>query len=285
MLTTVVVLLRSIGLICGGHRAVVLENLALRQQLATLTRTRPRPQLRVRDRLFWIALARAWRGWRTALVVAHPDTVVRWHRQWLRRRWTRRSAQTRSGRPSTAAAIRRLVNRMGATNPLWGAPRIHGELGKLGIDVSERARIGIPGPPICGRRPGTTRRRRPRPSNLPTTRRRALRTRSFLSDERSRFSRATNEAQRGAGDRCRGDAGWLFIQGPRVLRPSESPTAATPDRAASGAADRATLVKRKVADPDHVKSSTSGAAQCGRIGPAPLGERVPRQNSIRRARG
>ena len=77
MLTTVVVLLRSIGLICGGHRAVVLENLALRQQLATLTRARQRPQLRARDRLFWVALERAWRGWRTALVVVHPDTVRR----------------------------------------------------------------------------------------------------------------------------------------------------------------------------------------------------------------
>ena len=97
MLTTVVVFLRSIGLICGGHRAVVLENLALRQQLATLTRARQRPQLRARDRLFWVALARAWRGWRTALVVVHPDTVVRWHRQWLRRRWTQRSSQTRPG--------------------------------------------------------------------------------------------------------------------------------------------------------------------------------------------
>ena len=97
-----VVLLRSIGLICSAHRAVVLEKLALRQQLAMLTRARQRPQLRARDRLFWVALARAWRGWRTA------------------------------------PAIRRLVNQMGIANPLWGAPRIHGELGKLGIDVSER---------------------------------------------------------------------------------------------------------------------------------------------------
>ena len=97
-----------------------------------------RPQLRHRDRLFWTLLAIAWRDWRTALIVVQPDTVVRWHRQWLRRRWTQRSLQTRPGRPSTNAAIRALIDQMGAANPLWGAPRIHGELGKLGIDVSER---------------------------------------------------------------------------------------------------------------------------------------------------
>ena len=88
MLTALIVLLRSIGLICGGPRAVVLENLALRQQLAVLTRTVKRPPLRSTDRLFWILLAKGWRDWRSALVVVQPDTVVRWHRQWLRRHWT-----------------------------------------------------------------------------------------------------------------------------------------------------------------------------------------------------
>ena len=86
MLTALVVLLRSIGLICRGHRAVALENLALRQQMATLTRTVRRPQPRTRDRLFWILLAKAWPEWRTALLVVRPDTVVRWHRQCVRRR-------------------------------------------------------------------------------------------------------------------------------------------------------------------------------------------------------
>src|SRR5216683_4007932 len=138
MLAAVVVLLRSLRLICGGHRAVALENLALRQQLGAFRRAVGRPQLRTRDRLFWVLLAKAWRDWRTALIVVQPDTVVRWHRQWLRRRWTQRSTPTRPGRPSTAAAIRTLVDKMAAANPLWGAPRIHGELGKLGIEVSER---------------------------------------------------------------------------------------------------------------------------------------------------
>ena len=138
MPTALMVLLRSIGLICGGHRAIVLENLALRQQLAVLTRTVKRPQLRSTDRLFWILLAKAWQGWRSALIIVQPDTVVRWHRQWLRRHWTRLSHRRRPGRPTTSSAIRALVSTMTTANPLWGAPRIHGELAKLGITVSER---------------------------------------------------------------------------------------------------------------------------------------------------
>src|SRR6266705_3592943 len=133
MLAALVVVLRSLALICSGHRAVALENLALRQQLAVFKRTVRRPQLRRRDRLFWMLLANSWWDWRTALIVVDPDTVVRWHRQWLRRRWARRSARTRPGRPSTKAAVRTLVMKIAAANPLWGAPRIHGELGKLGM--------------------------------------------------------------------------------------------------------------------------------------------------------
>ena len=138
MLTAFVVLLRSIGLMCRGHRAVALENLALRQQLAALTRTRKRPQLRPTDRFFWVLLVKAWREWRTALMVVQPETVLRWDRQWLRRRWADRSKRIRPGRPSTDAVIRALVDKMAVANPLWGAPRIHGELCKLGIEVSER---------------------------------------------------------------------------------------------------------------------------------------------------
>ena len=138
MLTVLMVLLRSIGLICCGHRAIALENLALRQQLAALRRTATRPHLHSTDRLFWILLAKGWRDWRSALIVVRPDTVVRWHRQWLRWHWTRRSQRRRPGRPTTNSTIRALVSTMTAANPLWGAPRIHGELTKLGIAVSER---------------------------------------------------------------------------------------------------------------------------------------------------
>jgi putative transposase len=134
----IVLIARALALACRGHQELVLENLALRQQLQAVRRTGARPRLGWRDRLFWIVLAKTWRRWRTALVLVQPDTVVRWHREWLRRRWTRRSAQTGVGRPRTDAAIRTLVGQMAAANPLWGAPRIHGELRKVGIEISER---------------------------------------------------------------------------------------------------------------------------------------------------
>jgi len=112
MLAAFVVMLRSLALLCCGHRAVALENLALRQQLALFKRTGERPPLCRRDPLFWILLAKAWRDRRTALIVVQSDTVVRWHRQWLRRRWTHRASHGRPGRPNTNGAIRRLVAQM-----------------------------------------------------------------------------------------------------------------------------------------------------------------------------
>src|SRR5215510_12623354 len=78
MLTALIVVLRSIGLMCRGHRAVALENIALRQQLVALTHATKRRHLRPRDRFFWILLARSWKGWRSALLMVQPDTVVRW---------------------------------------------------------------------------------------------------------------------------------------------------------------------------------------------------------------
>ena len=91
------------------------------------------------DRLFWVGLARVWAGWRQALVIVSPDTVLRWQRRRFREHWTRLSGRSTGGPP--AASTRRsraLVRTMAATNPLWGAPRIHGELMKLGIEVAER---------------------------------------------------------------------------------------------------------------------------------------------------
>ena len=128
---------RALALALRGDRELVLENLALRQQLTAVKR-RTKPHLQTSDRLFWIALARSWRNWRTAVVLVQPDTVVRWHRDWLRRRWTRQSKPRSDGRPPIDRQIRVLVKEMATANPLWGAPRIHGELRTLGVDVSER---------------------------------------------------------------------------------------------------------------------------------------------------
>ena len=138
MLELLILIGRAVALAFRGHQELVLENLALRQQLTAVKRATKRPPLRTRDRLFWIALARIWRNWRTALMLVQPDTVVRWHRDWLRRRWTRRSKPGPNGRPPVDQQIRVLVRAMAAANPLWGAPRIHGELRILGVEVSER---------------------------------------------------------------------------------------------------------------------------------------------------
>jgi putative transposase len=138
MLSTLLHLLRLSPFLCGGHRQLALENLALRQQLAVYKRTVSRPKLRRSDRLFWAWLSRMWAGWRAALVIVTPDTVLRWQRRRFREHWTTLSGRPTGGRPPVNPEIRALVSRLATANPLWGAPRIHGELLKLGIDVAER---------------------------------------------------------------------------------------------------------------------------------------------------
>ena len=138
MITVLLHLLRLLPFLIGGHRQLALENLALRQQLAVYRRTGPRPTLRTTDRLLWVGLARAWAGWRQALVIVSPDTVLRWQRRRFRAYWTQLSGRSTGGRPPVDAEIAALITRMAAANPLWGAPRIHGELLKLGIDIAER---------------------------------------------------------------------------------------------------------------------------------------------------
>src|SRR3989441_8222400 len=138
MVTLLLRLLRLLPLLCGAHRHVALENLALRHQLAVYKKTVTRPKVRRSDRLFWVALSRVWAGWRQALIIVSPNTVLRWQRRRFYEHWTKLSARPIAGRPPVNAEIKALVKRMAAANPLWGAPRIHGELLRLGIDVSER---------------------------------------------------------------------------------------------------------------------------------------------------
>src|SRR5262245_37796466 len=139
MITLLLHLLRLFPFLLGGHRQLALENLALRQQLAVYKRAAPRPRLRLADRLFWAGLARFWTGWRQALVIVSPDTVLRWQRRHFREYWTQLSRRSTGGRPRIDTGIAALVRKMAAANPLWGAPRIHGELQKLGIDIAERS--------------------------------------------------------------------------------------------------------------------------------------------------
>src|SRR6267142_3315043 len=138
MITLLLHLLRLLPLLFGGPRQLALENLALRQQLVVYTRTVPRPRLRTTDRVLWVGLATVWAGWRQALVIVSPNTVLRWHRRRFREHWTGLSGRPRLGRPPISAETAALIRRMAVTNPLWGAPRIHGELLKLGIDLAER---------------------------------------------------------------------------------------------------------------------------------------------------
>lgn len=114
------------------------ESLAVRQQLAVLKRRMPRPRLRQRDRWFWVLLSRFWPEWRDALVIVKPATVIDWHRRGFKLYWTWKSRPRLAGRPRVSNEVSALIRRMCRDNPLWGAPRIHGELLKLGIDVSER---------------------------------------------------------------------------------------------------------------------------------------------------
>jgi hypothetical protein len=117
---------------------LALENLALRQQLVLLRRSK-RPQFGRLERLFWVWLSDQWAGWREALHVVRPQTVIRWHRLGFRAFWTWKSRRGRAGRPSVDSEVAELVRTMALANPLWGSPRIHGELLKLGFELSQRS--------------------------------------------------------------------------------------------------------------------------------------------------
>ena len=121
------------------RRRLLLENLALRQQLAVLKRKHARPRLAALDKLFWVLVRRFWSEWKQALIIVGPETVVRWHRSGFAMYWRAISRGRRIvGRRRTSKEVRDLIFRMVAENSTWGAPRIHGELLMLGFDISER---------------------------------------------------------------------------------------------------------------------------------------------------
>ena len=115
---------------------LMLENLALRQQLAVLTRQRARTRTQPADRLFWSWLSRYWPGWRSTLVIVQPETVVRWHRTAWRGYWTWKSRARHPGQPRISKELQGLIARIATGNPRWGAVRIQGELLALGYEVS-----------------------------------------------------------------------------------------------------------------------------------------------------
>src|SRR5467141_646719 len=139
MTDTFRLLLGTILCLFRARRRLLIETLLLRQQLAALKRRRPRPRLTVFDKLFWVFARKYWSGWKQALIVVNPETVVRWHRMGFALYWRVISKAPRVvGRKRISKEVRDLIFRMAAENPAWGAPRIHGELLMLGFEVSER---------------------------------------------------------------------------------------------------------------------------------------------------
>jgi transposase InsO family protein len=137
----ITVLCALVSLLCfrlRGRASLELELIALRHQVAVLRRQRPgRPKLFRADRLLWVCLYRLWPQALNAMVLVKPNTVIQWHRKGFRLYWRWRSRAGRPGRPRLSTDIRSLIRQMSIANPLWGAPRIHGELLKLGIEVGQ----------------------------------------------------------------------------------------------------------------------------------------------------
>jgi hypothetical protein len=117
--------------------ALQIEVLALRHRLNVLQRSVKRPKLTAADRFLWARLSRYWTGWRSALLIVKPETVIHWHRKGFRLLWTWKVRRGQPGRPPVCQETRKLIRQMSHDNPLWGAPRIQGELLKLGIDIGE----------------------------------------------------------------------------------------------------------------------------------------------------
>ena len=107
--------------------------LALRQQLAIYAQKRSKPRLTPLDRVFWVALARFWPGWRDPLVIVKPDTVIRWHRMGFRLYW-RAISKPGPGRPRISAEVPELIRRLASENG-GRARKIQAELEKLGFTV------------------------------------------------------------------------------------------------------------------------------------------------------
>lgn len=120
----------------AGRAALAAENAMLRHQLIVLQRSVKRPRLGKSDRVLFAWLSRLWSGWRSALFIVQPSTVLRWHQQGFRLYW-RWKSRRKPGRPKVEREILDLIRRMSRENPTWGAPRIQSELALLGHEVAE----------------------------------------------------------------------------------------------------------------------------------------------------
>jgi putative transposase len=134
---TISALLATLLVSFRSRTALQVEILALRHQLGVLQRSVKRPKLTPADRLLWAWLSAVWKEWRSGIFIVKAATVIGWHRKGFRLFWTWKIRCGKPGRPRVPHEIRELIRTMSRENPIWGAPRIHGELLKLGIDIGE----------------------------------------------------------------------------------------------------------------------------------------------------
>ena len=137
MSPVVLALLAFFGSLFQSRRAMHLKILALQHQVAVYQHSVHRPRLRPPERLFWSWLSLVWSGWQDALQFVQPSTVIAWQKRRFRDHWRRLSQQGKPGRPTIAKDIKTLIRHMSQANPTWGAPRIIGELQKLGLNVAK----------------------------------------------------------------------------------------------------------------------------------------------------
>lgn len=138
MLSVLCLLVSTMFSVFRSQAALQVEIVALRHQIVVLRRSaKKRPKLTMADRVFWAWLSAAWADWRSALIIVKPETVIAWHRKGFRLFWIWKIRHGQTGRPAVSQEVRELIRTMSRANPLWGAPRIHGELLKLGIDIGE----------------------------------------------------------------------------------------------------------------------------------------------------
>ncbi len=129
MLTTITLLFKS-------KTTLQMENLLLRKQIEILMRRQKRPRVNNRDRIWMVLISMVCSQWQKAFMIFKPETLIRWHRSGFKLFWRWKSGKNR-GRKPIDKDLKYLIRRMAKENPLWGAPRIHGELVKLGFNVSQ----------------------------------------------------------------------------------------------------------------------------------------------------
>jgi putative transposase len=144
-------LLTFLATLFRSRLSMQLEIMALRHQISVYQRSSRRPRLKPGDRILWSWLSQLWSGWQKVLSFVQPRTVMAWQRKRFRDHWATLSQGSKTGRPAVSQEIRALIRKLSTANPMWGSPRIVGELRKLGIEIAkstvEKYRVRLPKPP------------------------------------------------------------------------------------------------------------------------------------------